>query len=253
MGAAAARSRTAGDDEDEGVDLSKPLLLSAYGEWTKKSGYYTLAPGAKPTPLIYDDEQIGQAREGRARPIACSSRGRRSASRRTTGCRTRRFASPTKVTNANPFIDEYAWGSKMLVDFKNSKGQQLQGTLTLPANYQPGKKYPMLVYFYELLSNTHHTLPDAGVRRPAALRRIRERRLSRLPAGHRLRNRQARQLGARLRDERREEGDRAWAIADPKHIGIQGHSWGGYETSYILTQTEHVRRGRDRRAADRTS
>src|SRR6202000_1712163 len=32
-----------GDDDDQGVDLTKPLLLSAYGEWTKKSGYYTVA------------------------------------------------------------------------------------------------------------------------------------------------------------------------------------------------------------------
>src|SRR5262249_33470059 len=37
-----------GAEEDEGIDLSKPVLLSAYGDWTKRSGYYTLAPGAKP-------------------------------------------------------------------------------------------------------------------------------------------------------------------------------------------------------------
>ena len=53
-------------DEDDGVDLTKPLLLSAYGEWTKKSGYYTLAPGGKPTPLIYGDEAIGGAVESGA-------------------------------------------------------------------------------------------------------------------------------------------------------------------------------------------
>jgi dipeptidyl aminopeptidase/acylaminoacyl peptidase len=26
--------------------------------------------------------------------------------------------------------------------------------------------------------------------------------------------------------------------ADPKHIGMQGHSWGGYQTSFMLTQTD---------------
>ena len=51
---------------------------------------------------------------------------------------------------------EFAWGTKKLIDYKNSKGQRLQGTLTLPAGYEPGKKYPMLVYFYEMMSNTHH-------------------------------------------------------------------------------------------------
>jgi len=62
-----------------------------------------------------------------------------------------------KSPDANPFIKEYAWGSKVLIDFTNSKGKKLQGTLTLPAGYQPGKKYPMLVYFYEIMSNTHHS------------------------------------------------------------------------------------------------
>jgi dipeptidyl aminopeptidase/acylaminoacyl peptidase len=26
--------------------------------------------------------------------------------------------------------------------------------------------------------------------------------------------------------------------ADPKHIGLQGHSWGGYQSSFIVTQTD---------------
>ena len=103
---------------------------------------------------------------------------------------------------ANPHIYEYAWGSKVLVDFKNSKGQQLQGTLTLPANYQPGKKYPMLVYFYEMLSNTHHSFAMPQYDDRPHFAEVRERRLSRPPAGHRVRDREAGQLGARLRHER---------------------------------------------------
>jgi dipeptidyl aminopeptidase/acylaminoacyl peptidase len=44
---------------------------------------------------------------------------------------------------------EYAWGHRILIDYANSKGQKLQAALTLPAGYEEGKKYPMLVYFYE--------------------------------------------------------------------------------------------------------
>ena len=66
------------------------------------------------------------------------------------------FTAPRKITDANPQIADYAWGKRILVDFTNSKGKKLQGTLTLPAGYQPGKKYPMLVYIYEIMSNTHH-------------------------------------------------------------------------------------------------
>jgi len=43
----------------EGIDLTQPLTLSAYGEWTKKSGYFNLEPGKAPAPLIWADKAIG--------------------------------------------------------------------------------------------------------------------------------------------------------------------------------------------------
>ena len=223
------------DDEDQGVDLTKPLLLSAYGEWTKKSGYYTLAPGAKPTPLLYDDESIGGAvkAEHADRVIFTRQDFAESPDYWTS---TTAFASPVKVTDANPFIDEYAWGKRMLVDFKNSKGQHLQGTLTLPANYQPGKKYPMLVYFYELLSNTDHQFPmPVFDDRPHFAEYASDGYVVFEPD---------------IVYETGRPGTSAldcvtsgvkkvieMGYADPAHIGIQGHSWGGYETSYILTHS----------------
>ena len=80
----------------------------------------------------------------------------------------------------------------MLVDFTNSKGQRLQGTLTLPAGYEPGKKYPMLVYIYEILSNTHHTFSmPVYDDRPHMSEYASDGYLV-LRAGHRLRDRQAR-------------------------------------------------------------
>ena len=223
-------------DEDEGIDLAKPLLLSAYGEWTKKSGFYTLPPGGKPAPLIYDDASVGSAQKAEKadRVIFTHQTFTESPDYWVS---TTSFSSPRKVTNANPFITEYGWGKRVLVDFKNSKGQRLQGTLTLPANYEPGKKYPMLVYFYEILSNTHHQFPMPQfddrphfaeyasdgylVFEPDIVYEIGKPGSSALDcvtSGVK----KAIELG----------------YADPKHIGMQGHSWGGYQTSYILTQTD---------------
>ncbi len=222
-------------DDDDGVDLSKPLLLSAYGEWTKKSGYYTLAPGGKPTPLLYDDEQIGQAQKAEKSDRVIFTR-QDFVESPDYWVTTPSFASPTKVTDANPFIGEYKWGKRILVDFKNGKGQHLQGTLTLPADYQPGKKYPMLVYFYELLSNTHHSFPmPIFDDRPHFAEYASDGYLVFEPD---------------IVYETGKPGSSALdcvtsgvkkvidlGYADPKHIGIQGHSWGGYETSYILTRS----------------
>jgi acetyl esterase/lipase len=226
----------ANQDEDEGVDLSKPLMLSAYGDWTKKSGYYTVAPGGKPTPMIYEDQAIGAAQK--------ASQADRVVFTRQSFTETpdlwvsnSSFSSPTKVTNANPFIDEYAWGSKRLVEFKNSKGQRLQATLTLPANYQPGKKYPMLVYFYEIMSNTHHTFsmpvyddrPHIStyasngylVLQPDVVYEIGKPGSSAVDCVESA-VKKVIELG----------------YADPKRIGLQGHSWGGYQSSYILTRSK---------------
>jgi dipeptidyl aminopeptidase/acylaminoacyl peptidase len=222
-------------EDDDGVDLTKPLLLSAYGEWTKKSGYYTLAPGAKPAPLIYGDEQIGQAQKAEKSDRVIFTRQDFAESPDYWSTNTS-FASPAKVTDANPFIGEYKWGKRILVDFKNGKGQRLQGTLTLPADYQPGKKYPMLVYFYELLSNTHHAFPmPIFDDRPHFAEYASDGYLVFEPD---------------IVYETGKPGSSALdcvtsgvkkvielGYADPKHVGIQGHSWGGYETSYILTRS----------------
>jgi dipeptidyl aminopeptidase/acylaminoacyl peptidase len=226
----------ASDDEDQGVDLSKPLLLSAYGEWTKKSGYYTLAPGGKPTPLLYDDEAIGQVQKAANADRIVFTRQSFSEPPDLWVSNTG-FTSPTKVTNANPFITEYAWGTKKLIDFKNSKGQRLQGTLTLPANYQPGKKYPMLVYFYEILSNTHNNFPmPIYDDRPHFAEYASDGYLVFEPDIVYETGRPGSSALDCVTSGVKEVIRQGYA--DPQHIGIQGHSWGGYETSYILTQTD---------------
>jgi dienelactone hydrolase len=225
--------------EDRGIDLAKPLLLTAYGEWTKKSGYYELAPNKAPVPLIYDDRAIGG--------YTVSENGARIAF--TKGSFTeypdwyvsdRRFTSPRKITDANPQMVEYAWGSKRLVDYTNSKGQKLQGTLTLPANYEPGKKYPMIVYFYEKMSQQHHsfsmpvyddrphisTYASNGylVLQPDVVYEIGKPGSSALDCVTSA-VKKVIELG----------------FADPARIGLQGHSWSGYQSSFILTQTDMFR------------
>ncbi len=222
-------------EDDPGVDLTKPLLLSAYGEWTKKSGYYTVSMGGKPAPLIYDDEDIGQAVKAKNADRVVFTR-QDFAEAPDYWATTTSFASPKKVTDADPIIGEYRWGKRMLVDYTNSKGVKLQGILTLPANYEPGKKYPTLVYFYERLSNTLHQFPmPVFDDRPHFAEYASDGYVVFEPD---------------IAYETGKPGSSALdcvtsgvkkvielGYADPAHIGIQGHSWGGYETSFILTHS----------------
>ena len=52
-------------DHDGSIDTTKPIVLSAYGEWTKKSGYFTVEPGKEPRPLIWQDKSIGALRKAK--------------------------------------------------------------------------------------------------------------------------------------------------------------------------------------------
>ena len=225
------------DDDTPGIDLTKPIALSAYGEWTKKSGFYTLAPGQAPAPLIWVDKAVGT-------PLVATRAQRMIFTQQTFTefpnywVADTRFNDPRQVTEADPtLLKEFAWGSKKLIDYTNSKGQRLQATLTLPAGYEPGKRYPMLVYFYELMSNTHHsfqvppyddrphmsTYASNGylVLQPDVVYEIGKPGTSALDC-----------VGSAVKKVIE------LGYADPKRVGLQGHSWGGYQSSFIVTQTD---------------
>jgi dipeptidyl aminopeptidase/acylaminoacyl peptidase len=218
------------------IDLAKPIYLSANGEWTKKSGYYELKPGGRPAPIIYDDASIGG--------VSKAEHADRIVFTRQTfvdfpnyWVSDTRFSSPRQVTDANPQQAEYAWGRRVLVDYTNSKGQKLQATLALPANYEPGKRYPMIVYFYEIMSNQHHrySMPTYDDR-PHMSTYASDGYLVLQPdvvyeAGR---------PGTSAVDCVTSAVKKVIELgyADPAHIGLQGHSWGGYQSSFIVTQTD---------------
>jgi len=224
-------------EDDEGVDLSKPQLLEAYGLWTKQSGYWRLPANGRPTPLIWEDEAIGQVEK--------AARADRVIFTRQTFSEfpdywvaSASFASPRKVTDANPQLKDFVWSSgKVLIDYTNSKGQRLQGTLTLPANYEPGKKYPMLVYFYEIMSNTHHRFAmPAYDDRPHISTYASNGYLVLQPDVVYQIGRPGTSAVDCVTSAVQKVIDLGYA--DPAHIGLQGHSWGGYQSSYIVTQTD---------------
>ena len=204
-------------DEDSGIDLSKPVTLSAYGDRTKKSGYWQVTAGQAPQPVIWADKNIGGVVKATdADRILFTEQDYNEFPDYWVS--TTSFTSPKKVTDANPFLKEYAWSAgKVLIDYTTSKGHKLQGTLMLPAGYEPGKKYPMLVEFYEIMSNTHHNFSIPGYSNSPQTLDVREQWISRVPARHGVRDRQTRHVGRGLHDERGEEGDRAWLRRPEAH------------------------------------
>lgn len=179
-----------------GLDLTKPLMLAAYGSRTKKSGYWTLAPSQAPQPIVWEDRNIGS------------------------------------VIKA-----EYAWASgKVLIDYTNSKGQKLQGTLALPAEYEPGKRYPMLVSFYEIVSNTHHNFSQPDYSSSPQLSTYNSNGYLTFQPDMVY---EVGRPGSSALDNMTAAVKKVIALgyADPKRIGLHGHSWIGYQSAYILTRS----------------
>ncbi|MEJ2217172.1 MAG: prolyl oligopeptidase family serine peptidase [Gemmatimonadota bacterium] len=220
----------------QAVDLAKPMMLSAYGDWTKKSGWWRLDPGAaEPKPLVWGDAMYGSLTKAQEADVVAYTRQTFQEFPDWWVTDTR-FRRPRKVTDGNPQLKEYAWGTRRLIDYTDSRGNHLQATLTLPAGYQKGKKYPMLVYFYEKLSQRHHQFSQPVYDdRPHMSEYASDGYLVLMPdivytIGH---------PGSSALDDVSAAVHKVIDLgyADPAHIGLQGHSWGGYESSYIVTQT----------------
>ena len=238
-----------GGGRQEPIDMSKPLLLSTYGEWTKKSGYSELVAGQPPSSLLWLDKSVGA-------PIAAKNADRLVFTEQTFNeypnywVADKRFASPRQVTDAQPDIfKEFAWGTKKLIDFKNSKGVRLQATLTLPAGYEPGKKYPMLVYFYELMSDTHHTFSFPVYDDRPHMSTYASNGYLVLQPDVRYEIGRPGLVRARLRHERRQEGDRA-RLRGPGAHRPAGPQLGRLPVVVHRHADRHLRGRRDRGAAD---
>ena len=127
-----------------------------------------------------------------------------------------------------------------LIEYKGTGGKRLQGALFLPANYEPGKKYPMVVYIYERLSQNVHNFvrPSPGTSINVAYY-VSNGYLVLTPdivytTGHPGQSALKCVLPA------------VQAVVDKGFvnrgaIGIQGHSWGGYQIAYLVTQTNVFR------------
>ena len=135
------------DSEEKFIDLSKPILLSAFGQWTKKAGFYTLKEG-RMEKNVFEDKYFGRLTKAKNADTYmytietpkdfpnCYISGHT-------------FLNPRRITDANPWQSEYKWGYNILIEYTNKTGKRLQGVLSIPDEYKEGQKMPMLVDFYE--------------------------------------------------------------------------------------------------------
>jgi len=154
--------------------------------------------------------------------------------------KTQAASTPKVLVEGNPQHKQFYWGRSELIDYRNSKGEVLKGVLYYPAGYDSQKKYPMIVHIYEKLSQDLH---DYVI--PSQLTGDNAVNISVFTTQG---------YFVFTPDISYEIGDVGVSAADcvvsatkrvidlglvnPKKIGLSGHSFGGYETNFIITQTD---------------
>ncbi len=223
------------------IDPAKPLLLRAENDQTHDTGFYTatIDGATPPKKLILEAKNFAppiKARDADVYVTAASTFSEYPDLLVTD----RTFRLFKKVTDANPQMANLLWGTAELVHFNNLDGVPLQATLYKPANFDPNKKYPLLVYIYERLTQNVNNFIEPRpynvispsvyasngylVLEPDIVYKIGYPGQSSLdcvlPAVQAIVNR---------------------GYVDEHAIGIQGHSWGGYQIAYMITRTNRFR------------
>ncbi len=224
------------DPEARSFSSGNPLLLTGYHERDKGWGFYA-ASFAKPGVESRIDEKKLFKFLGKARQADVVMFTRESYEEYPdVWVSDLAFRQPRKVSDANPQIADFAWGSAELVEWRSEDGLPLQGVLIKPANYQPGKRYPVITYFYERQSQRLYEFNEPVVNhRPSFAMYAGSGYAVFLPdvvfeIGH-----PGMSMVKCLVPGVQKLID--MGIADPNGLGLHGHSWGGYGTAFVITQT----------------
>lgn len=226
------------DKEARFIDLGKPQLLKGFNETTKGYGFYNArlsAPAAPKTLLagnymlrsinkakntddvIYTMETFQQYPDIHYSTLA--------------------FKKSVQLTHGDKQQEGFIWGTAELVSWISLDGRPLEGVVYKPANFDPNKKYPMMVNFYERNSETLYNY--------------------RMPEPHRstidyhlYNSNEYIIFNPDIRYVDGYPGESCYnclmpgvtmmiakGYIDEKAIGAQGHSWGGYQVAYLATRT----------------
>ena len=228
------------DPKERSIDPAKTMLLRVENEVTLDTGFYRdRVNGGVPEKLIMAAKNFGNPTKARDADVVMftASRFDEFPDVWVAGLD---FKNPTKLSNADSQRLAFNWGTGELVSFKNTDGVALQGLLLKPDNFDPKKKYPMIVYIYERLSQGLHAFrgPGPGTSiNPAYY--VSNGYLIFMPdivyttgyPGHSALKCVLPGIQAVV-----DKG-----FVNENAIGIQGHSWGGYQIAYMVTQTNRFK------------
>ena len=218
------------------VDLTKPVLLSAYGEWTKKSGYSELSNGRLSSAVFEDASFNSPQRALRADRYLFTRQTFREYPDLRVADKT--LATSRKITDVNPQQGEYHWGRRLLFDFTLKDGTRSQGILAIPDDYKEGEKRPMIVTFYEKNSQGMHRYPSPNFvtgMGSIPVSAVSRGYLTMLPDVYFRTGQSHSDMLEAVEAATKKVIEMGYA--DPAHIAVHGHSYGGEGAAFIATKS----------------
>ena len=229
------------DPRERWIDPDKPLLLQAENQQSRDSGFYRdkVNSDALPQKLLMAAKDFNNPAKAKDADVFVMTASRFDQFP-DVWVTNSSFRDLKRVSNGDAQRAAFNWGTAELVNFRNVDGVPLKGLLLKPDNFDPKKKYPMIVYIYERLSQGLHQFRNPGpgtsinptyyvsngylVYMPDIVYTIGY-------PGHSAMKCVLPGVQAVV-----DKG-----FVDEKAIGIQGHSWGGYQIAYMVTQTNRFR------------
>ncbi|WP_299287545.1 prolyl oligopeptidase family serine peptidase [uncultured Mucilaginibacter sp.] len=231
------RMNVAGNEEEKAIPTKKPLLFVVQNEENKQWGIYKKAFAGNKTPekILMEPYSFGTLQKAKNSDAYIYTKANYQHSPDLYVSTD--LKKEVKLSAINPQQSQYNWGTAELVNWTTPKGYPSKGILYKPENFDPQKKYPMLVYFYEKLSEGLYSyVPPAPTP-------------SRLPISFFVSNGYL-VFTPDISYERGQPGASAVEFinsgvenlkknpwVDGAHIGVQGQSWGGYQVAFLITQT----------------
>ncbi|NLZ20282.1 MAG: prolyl oligopeptidase family serine peptidase [Bacteroidales bacterium] len=215
------------------------LWMSAFNEQDKRNGYacVDIAKGGEPQGFLAQKSYSSVTRSADGSAIAYLKGDFRHPM--DLYLTRDEWASETKLTAINPQQDDYRWGNVQLVRWNAYDGTPLDGLLFTPDGLDASKKYPMMIYFYEKYSETLY-----DYRAPAPSRStvnipfyVSRGYVVFIPDivyrdGH------PGESAYNCICAGAEAMCRQFSYIDKDKMAIQGQSWGGYQTAYLITRTD---------------
>jgi dipeptidyl aminopeptidase/acylaminoacyl peptidase len=227
--------------DEQFVDLSKTNLLWGQWESDKETGILQWKKGSEPEVITKEAFYYSANSVARAKNADVYIFQKGNYTHPNELYMVNNWKLPKKLSNLVSQLDGLKWGNAELVSWVSNQGTTLEGLLFKPEGFDPTKKYPMLVYYYERNATTLHAF-----RAPAPSRStinipfcVSNDYLVFVPdivysGGTPGKNAYDCIVSGVLDLTKK-------GFVDRERIGIQGQSWGGYQTAYLITQTNLFR------------